>query len=480
MMRLLTVLFLFPQLCFSQSYFMDIGNGASDKPQGIVVDADDNIWIKSRFWTGTHFTSAISKFDKDLNLLFQDTLNTGLTFREGLIIDDSLVIEAGNHANTLLLLKRNFSGALISIDSFEFREYYQFTTFGLEANDEYYLAAGEAKKEGIEGLFLYFIWIDKLTSTIDSMQFLHSGYYSRIWTLREGANNDFYALVDTIYPVPHLNTNYTGRRIYKVNKDKSINTLFVNNELTNGLGFGHYFVRFPDGHIIFNAMHTEIGQKELFLIDSTGRYLGRSDYPYIEIRAKHMGNIELYDAESFIACGYKQRQGWLMKGRKDMSIVWQRLINIPFDLGSFTIHHIKVLSDGTLLAVGDAVKEVVEVDGNTYRNTDVLLLKLDADGCIEPGCGEEETILLDNYEVLYSYQTRGIDLYPNPSSGIINLGRAYEGYYQVVSAGGQAMAQGQLSSEQQLDLTTLPAGWYTLQIIDQASGELAQGSFVKQ
>ncbi|MGC6469415.1 MAG: T9SS type A sorting domain-containing protein, partial [Chitinophagales bacterium] len=68
----------------------------------------------------------------------------------------------------------------------------------------------------------------------------------------------------------------------------------------------------------------------------------------------------------------------------------------------------------------------------------------------------------------------GVSVYPNPSTGIINLQSASRVNYRVIDALGKVITSGDVEGSKSLNLSSAASGLYTLSIVD-ASGNVSSG-----
>ncbi|MBZ0207801.1 MAG: T9SS type A sorting domain-containing protein [Flavobacteriales bacterium] len=185
------------------------------------------------------------------------------------------------------------------------------------------------------------------------------------------------------------------------------------------------------------------------------------------------------DSDStFIVCGPIQQLAWnravIYRFTADGDSLWRRdyahfgnVVNptafpeIPWD--------IEPTSDGGMVLTGETW------NGDTvppYSDVNMWLLKLDAEGCLVPGCQ-----YVGINEIAYGLE-HALRAWPNPGTGRINLaldlpeGLHLEGHLQlqVYDARGRLVVNrnlgGQLAQDITLDLTGQPAGFYSAHISD--------------
>lgn len=106
--------------------------------------------------------------------------------------------------------------------------------------------------------------------------------------------------------------------------------------------------------------------------------------------------------------------GWLFRMTQQGELIWERRISdrrYPNLFGQF-FDAIET-PDGSIIAVGNIVT-------NDFQNAEVWIVKLDNDGCFEPGCTADSIFITPVFEV----SSNEIDLYeinPNPAIDFISV-----------------------------------------------------------
>jgi len=183
------------------------------------------------------------------------------------------------------------------------------------------------------------------------------------------------------------------------------------------------------------------------------------------------------DSDStFIVCGPVQRTFWnralIYRFSADGTPLWQRdyahfanlsalYPEIPWD--------IEPTSDGGMVLTGESWNQDTIPP---YSNVNMWLLKLDAEGCLVPGCQ-----YVGINEVTYGLE-HAMKVWPNPSDGKVNMnlnlptGLPLEGdlLLQVFDANGRLVLRKNLGIHEvqtlSLDLSGQPAGFYSAHISD--------------
>ena len=187
---------------------------------------------------------------------------------------------------------------------------------------------------------------------------------------------------------------------------------------------------------------------------------------------KQIENIRITSDGDIIGVGYLQtffvEPGWIFRMDVEGNLLWEHLYYSPEedDDEIARLHDIRESPDGGFAATGTYVNET----------GDVLLLKLDEDGCMEPGC-------LNDYEIIVDIEETSPGIYqgippvrisPNPASGTavlsyqLPLGKYPSVYYKLYDVLGREQQSILLSAgqnEHTLDLSALSGGIYFYQLL---------------
>jgi hypothetical protein len=168
--------------------------------------------------------------------------------------------------------------------------------------------------------------------------------------------------------------------------------------------------------------------------------------------------------------------GWMIRVTSDAELVWERYIqdNRLADNVNTELRDIDECADGSIAAAGLWISgETPRDGGNTLRS---WVVKLDANGCLEPGCSSD-TIHLKRpvaVEEVEREPSAAIQINPNPVEG--NLHLEISGLnvpfdrlkYTIASSGGSILQSG-LVSGNSMDIAVggLPSGLHFFSITDE-------------
>ena len=204
----------------------------------------------------------------------------------------------------------------------------------------------------------------------------------------------------------------------------------LGNELYRWDSEPEFFLNGPENMVVLNngnyvIKHDKVPQGELVeehnlvCVDQEGNLLW--DLFFYEDKAEYLiNNMSVATNGDILICGMVtvfesvdyDFSGFIARVTQEGELLWRRLVNDATITGSFelcALYDIKEMNNGDLVATGN------------FRNTqsnDLWLIKTDADGCILPDCNPLQ--LITSTENL-PQDIIGIEVYPNPSSGIFHF-----------------------------------------------------------
>jgi hypothetical protein len=163
--------------------------------------------------------------------------------------------------------------------------------------------------------------------------------------------------------------------------------------------------------------------------------------------------------------------GWIFRMSAEGELLWQKRFCLEEEVatGNFFYNGLE-LPNGDLLISGSITN--FKETGNGF-DPNVWLLKLESNGCLEPGC-EEIQIITETEEVLIDTAPT-FSLFPNPVRNTLNIQYKGEQALQQVTTFILYNSLGQVVYEEKLhpflpkeiisiNLTSLPSTWYTYQL----------------
>ena len=179
---------------------------------------------------------------------------------------------------------------------------------------------------------------------------------------------------------------------------------------------------------------------------------------------------------------------WIFKYSKDGELLWEKIYedqNINENYSKF--YDIMEAPNGDIVCTGQMTDDDVWGGNADYA----WVLRVDSNGCFEPGCGVADSVqLVYTYSDLvtgtnevvsdYSYQN-GIIIYPNPASSEINVElpveNNIESKWNVFDIQGSKILSGTGDNIINIDVSILKAGLYYIRVMD-IKGKVRVGKFV--
>ncbi len=212
--------------------------------------------------------------------------------------------------------------------------------------------------------------------------------------------------------------------------------------------------------------------------------LGNLEWEYVfPKRSPRLRRLITASNGDIIGCGIQKIEegvtgdyGFIFRMTQEGELLWKRAYQpeqpVPIDIFS-ELNDVIETPDGGIAAIGTMIDSLPD---SSSWSLDVWLLKVDADGCLTPGC--TDSIVTATVErrggVLHSGRQVFFRLWPNPVSG-----EAQVAFYQpapqgarlrVFNAQGMPVAQQDVppgSTAARMDFSGLPPGLYLVQYLRQ-------------
>lgn len=174
---------------------------------------------------------------------------------------------------------------------------------------------------------------------------------------------------------------------------------------------------------------------------------------------------------AFTDLGYT---GWLFRLDSNADLVWERYIqdHRQSTFSETDLECITVMDDGSIVAGGDIFHPLPPRDGGARLRGWVV--KLDADGCLEPGCTSDTIYLEFTNAVGEPEIEQEVDLkvWPNPTVNELNWSLpdlpVYRRItdYRIINTSGYVMRRGTVApGSRSVDVRDLPPGVYFLNLL---------------
>ncbi len=219
---------------------------------------------------------------------------------------------------------------------------------------------------------------------------------------------------------------------------------------------------YDDGKVILSGYNTTSGTVKMLLLDTSGNLVQNKTYVYPGFSAINYIGRKVADG-GIVSVGLAtnldfvdNNNGYIMKTDPNGNLLWQK--NYKYTSGDFVEYLTDFIetSDGGLLISGSASQSNADGGQNSW------LLKLDADGCLDPsncGVGIEDAPFPD-----------AVTIYPNPATDWLRIdletaGSAYTG--QLLDATGRLVQQEQFTvvGTHTLSLSGLATGIYYCRVL---------------
>jgi hypothetical protein len=263
--------------------------------------------------------------------------------------------------------------------------------------------------------------------------------------------------------------NVLWTKEYQTNEDDYCNA-YMTPLLNGGFVLGYCDPDWDVGDILVH----------LFGTDS----LGNLEWEYVfPKRSPRLRRLITASNGDIIGCGIQKIEegvtgdyGFIFRMTQEGELLWKRAYQpeqpVPIDIFS-ELNDVIETPDGGIAAIGTMIDSLPD---SSSWSLDVWLLKVDADGCLTPGC--TDSIVTATVErrggVLHSGRQVFFRLWPNPVSG-----EAQVAFYQpapqgarlrVFNAQGMPVAQQDVppgSTAARMDFSGLPPGLYLVQYLRQ-------------
>ncbi len=179
-----------------------------------------------------------------------------------------------------------------------------------------------------------------------------------------------------------------------------------------------------------------------------------------------------------------KNQAWIFRYSADGKLKWQHsYVDREYYAYYSIFYDIEEAENGDLICVGGLKTDSI---GEWYNTHYTWLLRVDSNGCYNPGCELADTltyVLTDIEDLTTKGLARRIEIYPNPTHGMIHVNMP-EGikwqYWAIYDINGQKVKTGKIKTQDKITITGMQAigkGIHFL-MIKAADGKVGIGKFV--
>jgi len=337
-------------------------------------------------------------------------------------------------------------------------------------------------------------WYDLSKDSIGSFKTYRTpkNKYNDVEDLQKGYDGNLHYI--SFNRQKYTNGNIDSRRITTISPTGDILRSFDYHHDNEGIYFPMSLAIFKNNDYVFNAWQPDSifdggGTVQLVRTTDIGKPLWTYNWPSFFVGEKAVylvGDLKVTSNGDIIGCGYVQPpgfyDGYIFRMSGDGKMLWERRINIKdnlddnFDIFAFTC--LDEDSQGNIVVAG-------EYRNSFYKDQNGVLVKLDANGCIE-GYGCSGRIVLDKFTVStedLSQKEDNFGIYPNPVAFLLHIDcidPSLEYHIRLYDClGREILSQSHQQGNISIDCSALPNGWYSLRILDNKGRLLHSQKVVK-
>lgn len=404
----------------------------------------------------------VMEIDPSGNIIWSKRLPWIDPSSRSLLVNNDTITISGNHnpqQTEFYLHQMSVDGGdsldthIIDDDRIDLQEMYQLST--IEYNGQY-IIAGAARLT--DTAYAIMFRVDK-SGVVDTLFIAdQNNLDTDIWDVFEDVNGNLVAIFKTKFL---NNTNFSVIKKYNKDLDEvwsyTSESIFINLSIPKG-------TELDDGRIAMVFGNPD-GKHELHSIrvinpDSTVSW--QYDWTHLDNQARYIYDIETANDGSIFAMGsyshfdfplpYVSKAPFIIKLSPDGEKIWERAYLEFGENGenkNGLIYDLEELDDGSILAIGQQYNQ----------NGDILIMRLDAEGCLMDGCGQN--VEFTDVEDLIHEE---ILIYPNPVSDLLHIEADIQLRQMILrDITGQVHYSGVYRSS--LDMSEYPRGMYLLTLI---------------
>ncbi|HZV71218.1 MAG TPA: T9SS type A sorting domain-containing protein [Saprospiraceae bacterium] len=440
-----------------------------------IIEYNERLFINTATWCGLE-CSFLSEVDLNGNIVWRTEI-PDIDIAQGtmIIVNDTITVTGNNNENKESFRMTHFTlegqkigeTKTIAHPTIKFTRMFQLTT--QFTNNKYIICGtGKLANDAYCSIF-YSVYKD---GTLDTLVILDTASnISEIWESFIDSQGQLTLLLwheeddpgFNFRKILKLDANFNIVWSYQTENSNSNITVPRSCELLNG----HTVFSFigPEGDPFLHSIRA---------IDNEGELDWQYDYQWTgsrtrEIyRLKRLSNGDIMGSGQYSEFEQNPRVGdspWLFKMNASGDLLWE---HIYYDFDS-TLNQNGSSRLGTLLDFVELENgDIITVGTIRYNNSDMLIMRLDSNGCLfEEYCSETNVITgIDE-----SYQLeKQLSIYPNPVSDIINIElktRDYPLNFEIIDLTGVILFSGEIKEDQsQINVSNLNDGFYFISLKD--------------
>jgi hypothetical protein len=260
------------------------------------------------------------------------------------------------------------------------------------------------------------------------------------------------------------------------------------------------FLILPNGNYVYTQFK-DSSTNVLYCVDRHGNPLWNFEIEGDGFEREVIQELTILDNGDILACGfytgrypenplvteydYEVNCGWLMRLSPEGDLIWRHYYpefykDDPWPTSRYSyLYDVEEMVDGSIIATG--MMSDYDEDGNRYKD-DLWLLKVTADGCLEPNDCEDE---MQEIKAVSSTEDVIVEelspyIYPNPASTVIEIDQELIEYDKVLFYNISGSLVKELKVTETIDIIDLKQGLYFLKFVDNSQNEINTTLFINR
>ena len=489
--------FLIGQETYSKTYTMEPnylqGSALAYNSDKIVVSVKTGC-----FDSVLYNCSYLYSFDYDGNQLedlFMDDFGFGIS--QNLIFEDNLFMVSGRSRlkDTCVLKLYNTDVQFLNQYTYpKFDQHLQMVNVGVESTSTKILLSNLAQYSDDLSVKDQLYIINKPSMNLDTiLAFPFSNNYDNIIDVQEDADG-FITFLNR-----SLSQDAPWEELFIIRLD-DVTYEFDTIRLTSTFFENYYsnFLILPNGNYVYTQF-IDLRTNVIYCVDREGNPIWNFKIEGDGFEREVIQEMTLLENGDVLACGfytgrypedplvteydYEVNCGWLLRLSPDGDLIWRHYYpefykDDPWPTSRYSyLYDVEEMADGSIIATG--MMSDYDEDGNRYKD-DLWLLRVTADGCLEPNDCEEE---MQEIKVVSSIEETREEkvshlVYPNPASTLIEIDQKLIEYEEVLFYNISGSLIKKLNVTKTIDITNFEQGLYFLKFVDNSSKEVNTSLFI--